>query len=201
MNQHGTARGEKNGINYPIKQNTCRNCGAAGHLYKSCKKPIMSFGLICYRQNEIIHETEYLLIQRRDSLSFMEFIRGKYDLDNIVYIKNLMSFMTDTERKSLVTMSFDDLWNQVWYQPFVPKQTTQEYHEAKEKFTRLKQGFLKREVTTFYTLGSLLFETSTKYQEPEWGFQKVAAVLEKKTLNVQYVNFVKKQGLQNTTLN
>jgi len=194
MNQHGTVRGEKNGINYPIKQNTCRNCGAIGHLYKSCKKPIMSFGLICYRQNEINHETEYLLIQRRDSLSFMEFIRGKYDLDNIVYIKNLMSFMTETERNSLVTMSFDDLWNQVWYQPFVPKQTTQEYHEAKEKFTRLKQGFLKREVTTFYTLGSLLLETSTKYQEPEWGFPKGRRRLREKDVECAVREFCEETG-------
>ena len=54
---------------YVHRQHTCRNCGEVGHLYKSCPQPIMSFGIICYRINE--GKIEYLMIQRRDSLSFM----------------------------------------------------------------------------------------------------------------------------------
>ena len=27
----------------------CRNCGINGHLYKDCIHPIMSFGIICYK--------------------------------------------------------------------------------------------------------------------------------------------------------
>lgn len=152
----------------------------------------MSFGLICYRKNEISNEIEYLMIQRRDSLSFMEFIRGKYDLNNVVYIKSLMSYMTDTERKSLLLTVFDDLWNQVWYQPFVPKQTTQEYHEAKEKFGKLKQGIMTG--TGFYSLATLLGETSTKYQEPEWGFPKGRRRLKEKDMECAVREFCEETG-------
>jgi hypothetical protein len=39
-------------------------------------------------------EINFLMIQRKDSLSFMEFIRGKYNTNDIVYIKNLIHSMT-----------------------------------------------------------------------------------------------------------
>ena len=193
MNQNNTVRGDKNGTNYAVtKQNTCRNCGAVGHLYKSCKKPIMSFGLICYRKNEITNEMEYLMIQRRDSLSFMEFIRGKYDLGNSTYIKSLMSYMTDAERKSLLVTPFDDLWNQVWYQPFVPKQTTQEYHDAKDKFAKLKSGLLTGGI--YYSLATLLSESTTKYLEPEWGFPKGRRRLKEKDIECALREFCEETG-------
>jgi len=55
----------------------CRNCGLNGHIYKNCPHPIISFGIICYKIDG--NEIKYLMIQRKDSLSFMEFVRGKYD--------------------------------------------------------------------------------------------------------------------------
>lgn len=190
--------------NYHGKQNTCRNCGAVGHLYKFCKKPIMSFGLICYRKNEIRNELEYLMIQRRDSLSFMEFIRGKYDLHHLEYIKRLMTNMTDTERKSLVFTPFDDLWNQVWYQPHIPKQTTAEYHEAKEKFHKLKQGILIKGTedafSSIVSVSSLLAETSTKYEEPEWGFPKGRRRLKEKDIDCAIREFCEETGFVKTDI-
>ena len=55
----------------------CNNCGIHGHLFYKCKKPIMSFGIICYRYNIYSKEIEYLLICRKDSLGYVDFLRGK----------------------------------------------------------------------------------------------------------------------------
>ena len=29
----------------------CNNCGNNGHLFYNCRKPITSFGILCYRIN------------------------------------------------------------------------------------------------------------------------------------------------------
>lgn len=127
-----------------------------GHLYKDCFHPIMSFGIICFREWE--GKLEYIMIQRKDSLCFMEFIRGKYEPSNIKYIKDLFRNMTASERALILTSSFEDLWNQVWFQPFIPRHT-QEFTDAKRKFDCLNTR-------------DIIDTTTSPYLEPEWGFPK-----------------------------
>ena len=145
-----------------IRPQTCRNCGINGHLYKDCVRPIMSFGVICYKiDNGII---KYLMIQRKDSLSFMEFIRGKYNTNDIRYLKKLLNCMTSNERQLLRTKSFDEIWVYAWYQNNTThiKQTA-EYIDSKQKFdTLFVTNILKR----------LLENSFTTNIEQEWGFPK-----------------------------
>ncbi len=109
------------------------------------------------------------MIQRKDSLSFMEFIRGKYKIEQVEYIKQLLSCMTHTERAYLLSKSFEDLWNYVWYQPSIPRATT-EFTEAKKKFDTLRDGvFIGQQLIT---LELLLTNAPSQYVDPEWGFPK-----------------------------
>ena len=80
-----------NNDRFNFKPHLCRNCGLTGHIYKNCPHPIMSFGVICYKIED--NETKFLMIQRKDSLSFMEFIRGKYELINLDYVKNFKIYI------------------------------------------------------------------------------------------------------------
>lgn len=161
------------GSNIPYRPITCRNCGIVGHLYKDCVHPIMSFGIICYRWLPHMKEPEYIMIQRKDSLSFMEFIRGKYDLANFQYIGNLLSSMTMQEREYLLTWSFEQLWNYVWYQPSIPRHTN-EFGDAKAKFDTLRSGYCLKihGVDTLVHLAVLLQVFASPFCEPEWGFPK-----------------------------
>lgn len=182
---------------------TCRNCGLVGHLYKDCPHPIMSFGLICYRKT-VANKIEYLMIQRKDSLSFMEFIRGKYSLSNIEYIKKLLGYMTHNERKLLETASFQELWNIVWFQPNGMKHS-QEFTESKIKYESLKHGFLLKTnggtgTGTLVLLKTLIQQTQTIYNEPEWGFPKGRRKLKEEDMDCAVREFCEESGCERSDL-
>ena len=93
--------------------NYCINCGKTGHFNYQCKLPIISVGIIPYTiKNDTLH---YLLIRRKDSLGYVDFMRGKYSLDNTDGIVGMLNEMTKTERENLLTKSFDDLWIELWH--------------------------------------------------------------------------------------
>lgn len=147
-----------------IRPQTCRNCGINGHLYKDCIHPIMSFGIICYRLYEN-SKLQYLMIQRKDSLSFMEFIRGKYATSDVVYLKQLISSMTSGERNLLLRKQFDEIWNYAWYQNNASNiKHTSEYTESKYKFDYLNSNNILQNIISNIV--------SFVEQEQEWGFPK-----------------------------
>ena len=92
--------------------NYCNNCGKTGHMYNQCKMPITSIGVIVYRINN--NNLEYLMIRRKETLGFIDFIRGKYSLQNREYILNMFKQMTINEKKSLISSDFDILWKNTW---------------------------------------------------------------------------------------
>ena len=70
----------------------CGNCGKKGHMYKQCKEPVTSLGIIMYNNKK-----QYLIVCRRHSIGFVDFIRGKYDLDDLFFIQKLFDDMTNEE--------------------------------------------------------------------------------------------------------
>ena len=91
----------------------CNNCGNTGHIFYQCKQPITSVGIIVYRMNNE-KQPEYLLIRRKDTIGYVEFMRGKYNIYSKMYILNIISEMTNDEKHRLLTHTFDSLWNKLW---------------------------------------------------------------------------------------
>ena len=60
--------------------NFCNNCGETGHAFHQCKKPITSIGIIVYKEVGEDKQRQYLMICRKDTLGFVDFMRGKYHL-------------------------------------------------------------------------------------------------------------------------
>lgn len=137
------------------------------------------------------------MIQRKDSLSFMEFIRGKYDMHDVTYISQLLSHMTMSERSLLMQSSFNDLWNHVWYQAFLPRHT-QEYYEARNKFESLVKGFTSS--ATYVNLERLIRSTRSEFNEPEWGFPKGRRRLREEDLDCAVREFCEETGFRKEDL-
>lgn len=158
----------------------CCNCGGLGHVYARCNHPVTSYGVICYRLSYDVDTNcvypEYLMVQRKDSLSYVEFIRGKYDLQNIDYMLRLFSNMIEDERAKVVTDDFDELWTNLWSSTN-GKNFLKEYNASKEKFNKLKYGYLIRSAKNhddviLVNLDYLAAQTRAMLKETEWGFPK-----------------------------
>jgi len=98
--------------------NYCNNCGKTGHGFYHCKNPITSYGIIVFRyvhnQETNTKERQYLMIRRRDTISYVDFLRGKYSLFNRKYIKRLINDMSEIEQNQIMTKPFDHLWYELW---------------------------------------------------------------------------------------
>lgn len=142
----------------------CNNCGLRGHTFKECKDPILSCGIILLRNRDTngpsplpihdINKVELLMVRRKDSMAYTEFMRGRYDPYDEPYIKRLIENMTISEISKLRKETFEALWNKLW--------TCPEKHEYELKHSKDKYDIVKEHL---YTVNSV-------YTEPEWGFPK-----------------------------
>ena len=82
------------------------------------------------------------MVCRKNTIGFVEFIRGKYANSDIKYIQKLFDVMTDTEIKLLEQSIFDVLWEYLWMdQQFNKKYSTKvkrDYHAAVQKYNKIK---------------------------------------------------------------
>jgi ADP-ribose pyrophosphatase YjhB (NUDIX family) len=92
----------------------CNNCGKQGHTFKQCKNPITSYGVIVFRMSPMSQERQYLMIRRKDTLGYIDFMRGKYSVSNQTYILNMIHQMTVQEKNKLKCFTFDELWRDLW---------------------------------------------------------------------------------------
>jgi ADP-ribose pyrophosphatase YjhB (NUDIX family) len=131
-------------MEYPKQYNNyCNNCGKSGHVFGQCKMPITSFGIIAFRVSPegVI---EYLMICRKDTLGYIDFLRGKYSIYNKYYIMNMMKQMTIHERNNLLVQNFDTLWADIWGNEVTKNEVTKN-EVTKNEVT--KNEVTKNEVT------------------------------------------------------
>jgi len=97
-----------------------------------------------------------LMVRRKDSMAYTEFLRGKYENDNLDYIKTLLSNMTKSEHELIKTHTFDELWTHHWGAG--RDHHSKEFEMSKEKFNKL--------------IPEELLDGMQGYGESEWGFPK-----------------------------
>jgi 8-oxo-dGTP pyrophosphatase MutT (NUDIX family) len=100
------------------------------------------------------NDIEMLMIRRKDSMSYTEFMRGKYDPDDSAYVARLLSNMTCSELQHIKSNTFETLWLRMWN---FSDRHEQDMEFAKEKFSKVAH---------------LIANSTSEYSEPEWGFPK-----------------------------
>lgn len=147
----------------------CINCGIYGHTSKYCNCPTTSYGIICYKV--VKRKLLYLMIQRKDSLCYVEFVRGNYNIQNKSYIIKMFEKMTNNEREFIKNNDFDIIWNTLWVDN---KKNNSYYKSTKEKFITLKKGYYIRgdSGTYFFDLDIVLNSCRDNIEEQEWEFPK-----------------------------
>lgn len=142
--------------------------------------PIVSYGIIVCRRNPT-RGAEFLMICRRRTLGYIDFMRGKYSTTNKFYILNMLKQMTSDERAGLLHHTFDELWTGMWntddnmageVQAGVSNTYRQEELSSRTKFNALVKGIYFHGET--FTMETLVKESDaySSWGEPEWGFPK-----------------------------
>ena len=174
--------------------NFCNNCGKHGHLFHQCKNPITSIGLIVFNNRD---KLKYLMIRRKDSLGYVDFMRGKYPLFNKRYLLNIINEMTIKEKHNLLLKDFDTLWSELWGE-HIGIQYRGEEKTSKEKFNQLKNGIQLKNLK--YNLELLINETESRWKEPEWGFPKGRRNYQEKDLTCALREFEEETGCNKNNL-
>jgi 8-oxo-dGTP pyrophosphatase MutT (NUDIX family) len=169
--------------------NLCNNCGKQGHLFHQCKLPITSYGVIVCRLSE--KGLQFLMIRRKDSFGYIDFLRGKYSVYNIDQIQNSINEMSSIEKVRLLTESFDTLWRLMWGENCGLQYRNEELISCK-KFELLKAGVLINNETI--TLADLIKRSNTAWKETEWEFPKGRRNYQEKDLDCALREFEEETG-------
>ena len=138
--------------------------------------------------SESMNNIEYLVIRRKHSLGYIEFIRGRYDISNINTINNLIHQITPEELFCIKTKEFKDIWEEVWKKTSYNKLYIKEMEESMEKFNQLK------------ATGYFNSELKNDYIEPEWGFPKGRRNPNEKNLKCALREFWEETGIVKSKL-
>ena len=178
----------------------CTNCGLSGHFFRNCMSPVTSYGIIAIKYSNDINTSslfkrsninnkndsiQFLLIQRKDSISYVEFIRGKYNQYDDDYISKLLRGMTQKEHFNILHMTFDELWHSVWGENSNLKSHKNNYDASENKLLQIK-----------YKLPDLIEKNSTIWLEPEWGFPKGRRNPHETDINCAIREFQEETGLK-----
>ncbi len=178
----------------------CTNCGLSGHVFRNCLSPVTSYGIIAIKYlnddvstslfsqgttlNNGNDSIQFLLIQRKDSLSFVEFIRGKYNPYEEEYLGRLLRGMTIKEQENILSKTFDELWHSVWGENSNVKSHKNDYDSSEKKFSIIQSK-----------LSELVGSNKSKWDEPEWGFPKGRRNPHETDINCAIREFQEETGL------
>jgi 8-oxo-dGTP pyrophosphatase MutT (NUDIX family) len=178
------------------KNNVCNNCGKQGHQFHQCKLPITSYGIILFRSS--LKGIQYLMIRRKDSFGYIDFLRGKYVPNNLEHLQIMFNEMSLLERDKIRTSDFETLWKTMWGVQEAGHVGTQykcEEFSSQKKFDGLKTGIQMGPNNEMTTLNTLIESCTTKWKETEWEFPKGRRNYQEKDVECALREFEEETGI------
>jgi 8-oxo-dGTP pyrophosphatase MutT (NUDIX family) len=171
--------------------NQCNNCGKAGHLFHQCKSSITSYGIIVCRPS--LNGLEFLMLRRKDSYGYIDFIRGKYSPYNIYQIQNIVNEMSNYEKQQILTNSFEELWKNMWGETASLNQYNIEETASSKKFELIRNGVIVND--SIVSLKDIIKKSHTNWNETEWEFPKGRRNYKEKDLECALREFEEETGI------
>lgn len=169
----------------------CNNCNKYGHLFHQCKLPIISYGIIVFRYNEK-KNIEYLMIRRKDSFGYIDFMRGKYNLQQKESLQKSIDEMSNEEKQRVLDNDFDTLWKQLWLDNISSQYKNEEVISMK-KYDLVKNGIFIN--SDWITLKHMIENSQTCWEETEWEFPKGRRNLNEKDMDCAFREFEEETGI------
>jgi len=143
-----------------------------------------------------MNNIRFLLVQRKHSIGFMDFIRGKYKLDNVDQINSLFQYMNKDEINLISTKTFDELWCEIWNNDINRiNNIKREYNYAKTQFEKLKMC-----EDSELDLNFFINNVTPLYKFNEWGFPKGRRDRNESTLECAIREFSEETGIDKSKL-
>lgn len=81
---------------------------------------------------------QFLLVKRKHSLNYIDFIRGKYNINNTSSIINMLNHMSRYEIDTIKQGNFSTMWSNLWQKTANIKIYNNEMVQSNKKFNELK---------------------------------------------------------------
>ena len=173
----------------------CNNCGKNNHFFNQCKLPITSCGIIIFMyKNDCI---KYLMIRRKDTFGYIDFIRGKYSPYNIEQIKLCVDQMSSLEKEKILIEPFDKLWKELWNNE---NQYRSEEFSSSKKFELIRNGIMLSSGERV-NLHRIIGMSETTFTEPEWEFPKGRRNFQEKDFDCAIREFEEETGIKQNEIN
>lgn len=176
----------------------CTNCGKMNHIFKDCKEPLTSYGLICFRKFKEINKDDLkiIMVRRKDTIGYVEFLRGKYDINDENYILQLLNLMTKDEKNLIKSVNDFDKLRELLGMTKKNSIYRQEYDNAKIKFNKLKENIINNKSKLF----TLIDESVVKWNECEWGLPKGRKNQKETNLNCGIREFLEETNIDKNNI-
>jgi len=179
-----------------VAHTLCNNCGKQGHSFHQCKLPITSYGIILCRPSN--KGVQFLMIRRKDSFGYIDFIRGKYSPYNIEQLQHTINEMSVNEKKQIINEPFNKLWAMMWGNASSENQFRSEESISVKKFELITNGVYINNVK--YTLRDLVEKSDTAWTETEWEFPKGRRNPQERDLDCGLREFEEETGYPQNTI-
>jgi 8-oxo-dGTP pyrophosphatase MutT (NUDIX family) len=118
------------------------------------------------------------MVRRKDSLGFVDFLRGKYNQYNDFHLKHIIKEMTKSEIYNILHCSYEELWNKLWNKK----------NESYDKKNMEKFNYIVEHKKYLFDLGG--------WDEPEWGFPKGRRNVKESDFNCSIREFEEETGYE-----
>lgn len=155
------------------------------------RSPVLSVGMVPFYVDT--SGLRVMMIRRKVTVGFMDFVRGKYSVANIHRLVALIDTMTLIEKELILSGTYTEMWAKAWGEGHSGGAYRLEAEQANGLLETIRRGVsLGGELVA---LEGLVKQSTTSWTEPEWEFPKGRKNFQEKDIDCAYREVAEETGL------